>query len=115
MVKPIYIIHPKVYLVWLSGNPTAIHLLEQNINNVDPVGLLNSLRLNVGELDLLDASPPCQGFSIAGKRNIGDERNLLIFQVKRFIQDIQPKSFVIDCMRYMSLSKSDCEKSWFIK
>lgn len=26
-----------------------------------------------------------------------------------------PKSFVIDCMRYMSLSKSDCERSWFSK
>ena len=78
----------------LNFNDTLV--LNQNINNVDPVGLLNSLRLNVGELDLLDASPPCQGFSIAGKRNISDERNLLIFQVKRFIQDIQPKSFVIE-------------------
>jgi len=26
-----------------------------------------------------------------------------------------PRSFIIDCMRFMSLSKNDCEKSWFIK
>jgi len=26
-----------------------------------------------------------------------------------------PRSFIVDCMRYMSLSKNDCEKSWFIK
>ena len=32
-----------------------------------------------------------------------------------YIVNEAPKSFVIDCMRYMSLSKSDCEKSWFIK
>jgi DNA (cytosine-5)-methyltransferase 1 len=78
----------------LNFNDTLV--LNENITNVDPLRLIKTLRLNVGELDLLDASPPCQGFSIAGKRNISDERNLLIFQVKRFIQDIQPKVFVIE-------------------
>ena len=28
---------------------------------------------------------------------------------------VAPKDFVLDCMRYMSLSKSDCENAWFTK
>lgn len=78
----------------LNFNDTLV--LNQNINDVYPLGLLHTLRLNVGELDLLDASPPCQGFSIAGKRMIGDQRNDLFFQVKRFILELQPKTFIIE-------------------
>jgi DNA (cytosine-5)-methyltransferase 1 len=78
----------------LNFNDTLV--LNQNINDIYPLGLLHTLRLNVGELDLLDASPPCQGFSIAGKRMIGDQRNDLFFQVKRFILELQPKTFIIE-------------------
>lgn len=49
-----------------------------------------------GELDLLDSSPPCQGFSITGKRVLLDERNDLIFEVIRIIKELNPKSFVIE-------------------
>jgi DNA (cytosine-5)-methyltransferase 1 len=33
--------------------------------------------LQPGELDVLDGSPPCQGFSTAGKRKMDDGRNQL--------------------------------------
>ena len=34
MVKPIYIVNPKVSWASLSRNPNAIHILEQNLNKV---------------------------------------------------------------------------------
>jgi DNA (cytosine-5)-methyltransferase 1 len=71
-------------------------VLNEDIAKINPKDLLIKSGLKIGELDLLDSSPPCQGFSISGKRIIGDERNELFFQVKRFILELQPKSFIIE-------------------
>jgi DNA (cytosine-5)-methyltransferase 1 len=37
------------------------------------------------ELDILDGSPPCQGFSTAGKRNMQDGRNQLFREYARLL------------------------------
>jgi len=49
-----------------------------------------------GELDVLDGSPPCQGFSTAGKRKFDDPRNSLFKEYARLIQELQPKVFVME-------------------
>jgi hypothetical protein len=38
---------------------------------------LKITKVQPGELDVLDGSPPCQGFSTAGKRKMDDGRNQL--------------------------------------
>jgi DNA (cytosine-5)-methyltransferase 1 len=70
--------------------------LQVDIRNLKGTVILDLLGISEGELDLLDASPPCQGFSITGKRKLLDKRNDLIFDVIRIIDDIKPKSFVIE-------------------
>jgi len=52
--------------------------------------------VQVGELDVLDASPPCQGFSTAGKRKLHDARNSLFMEFARLLQELQPKAFVME-------------------
>jgi len=49
-----------------------------------------------GELDVLDGSPPCQGFSTAGKRKLGDERNQLYLEFVRLLRGLQPRAFVME-------------------
>ena len=49
-----------------------------------------------GELDVLDGSPPCQGFSTAGKRKFGDPRNSLFKEFARLILELQPRVFVME-------------------
>ena len=49
-----------------------------------------------GELDVLDGSPPCQGFSTAGKRKMTDPRNTLFQDFARLLAGLQPKVFVIE-------------------
>jgi DNA (cytosine-5)-methyltransferase 1 len=49
-----------------------------------------------GELDVLDGSPPCQGFSTAGKRKFDDPRNSLFKEFARLISELQPKVFVME-------------------
>jgi len=49
-----------------------------------------------GELDVLDGSPPCQGFSTAGERRLSDPRNSLFEEFARLLQDLQPRVFVME-------------------
>ncbi len=49
-----------------------------------------------GELDVLDGSPPCQGFSTAGKRKIDDGRNQLFREYVRLLRGLKPKAFVME-------------------
>lgn len=49
-----------------------------------------------GELDILDGSPPCQGFSTIGKRDFSDSRNQLFQQYVRILRELKPKVFVME-------------------
>ena len=48
------------------------------------------------QLDVLDGSPPCQGFSTAGKRQIDDPRNSLFREYVRLLRGLQPRVFVME-------------------
>lgn len=52
--------------------------------------------VGVGKLDVLDGSPPCQGFSTAGKRQIDDPRNDLFREYVRLLQGLRPRVFVME-------------------
>ncbi|MEH1935375.1 MAG: DNA cytosine methyltransferase [Nostoc sp.] len=47
-------------------------------------------------VDVVVGGPPCQGFSLFGKRNEGDPRNDLFLSYLRVIQIINPKYFVME-------------------
>ena len=53
-------------------------------------------RVEAGELDVLDGSPPCQGFSTAGRRRFDDPRNSLFIEYARLVRDLQPRVFVME-------------------
>jgi DNA (cytosine-5)-methyltransferase 1 len=52
--------------------------------------------LQPGELDIFDGSPPCQGFSTAGKRQLDDPRNSLFKEYIRLLRGLRPKVFVME-------------------
>ena len=49
-----------------------------------------------GEIDIIIAGPPCQGFSMSGKRNINDKRNTLFEEIIRAVKLTNPKIVVIE-------------------
>ncbi|GAF68301.1 unnamed protein product, partial [marine sediment metagenome] len=69
---------------------------QRDIKEVTGKEIMDFCRIKKGELDLLDASPPCQGFSTAGKRQINDERNDLFKEFVRLIKELEPKVFVME-------------------
>jgi len=63
---------------------------QRDIREVTAEEILSFCHLQSGELDVLDGSPPCQGFSTAGKRNLHDSRNNLFKDFVRLIEGLQP-------------------------
>lgn len=53
-------------------------------------------RLRQMGLDLVAGGPPCQGFSMAGRRDPRDQRNQLAWQFLEFVAATNPKSVVIE-------------------
>jgi len=47
-------------------------------------------------IDLVAGGPPCQGFSLAGRRNPDDVRNQLPWQFLELVAAVQPKSVLIE-------------------
>lgn len=47
-------------------------------------------------IDLVAGGPPCQGFSMAGRRNPGDPRNELPWQFLDFVAAVRPKAVLIE-------------------
>lgn len=54
------------------------------------------LRELEGHVDLVAGGPPCQGFSLAGKRATGDSRNNLVKQYIRFVKLVKPKALIFE-------------------
>jgi DNA (cytosine-5)-methyltransferase 1 len=70
--------------------PKWLALKNHNIDDVisEHYSKLKNLR---GTIDLVAGGPPCQGFSMAGRRNESDNRNKLIDSYIQFIDLVQPK------------------------
>lgn len=77
-------------------NFPGIPVWERDVTGVTAEEILTACSLKPGELDVLDGSPPCQGFSMAGKRNVNDSRNDLFRHYVRLIEGLQPKVFVME-------------------
>ncbi len=80
----------------LKANFPDLTVWQRDITTVTADEILQECNIKIGELDLLDGSPPCQGFSTAGKRNLNDSRNDLFKDFVRLIEGLQPKVFVME-------------------
>ena len=67
-----------------------------DIREVDADKVLTTAGVAPGELELLFAGPPCQGFSMIGARGVWDERNNLFREVLRLGRDLRPRCIVIE-------------------
>lgn len=60
----------------------------RDIRQVQPQDILDAVGLRVGELDLMDGSPPCAAFSTAGKREAGWNKVKAYSDTKQRVDDL---------------------------
>lgn len=73
----------------------AIKTYTQNIDD-HAVEEYVSRNLILPKSDIIVGGPPCQGFSSAGLRRVGDKRNTLVTVFSELIADAMPKAFVFE-------------------
>lgn len=79
------IIHKK-HFEWPSWLPQANHDINEVLHTFKEE--LSNLQ---GGVDLVAGGPPCQGFSMAGRRDESDSRNQLVKSYIKFIKLVMPK------------------------
>lgn len=83
---------------------------ESDINLVDPEALRRELKVARGEIDLLFGGPPCQAFSLIGKRMcLGDDRGILLYKMAEFAEAFRPKVILIEQVK--GLLSAECERN----
>lgn len=88
--------HDPIAMATLRQNLPHVPTWEGDIAELSADMLLEQAGLERGELDVLDGSPPCQGFSMAGRRQLSDSRNTLFREYVRLLAALQPKVFVME-------------------
>lgn len=78
-------------LTYAYNHPKTI-LCQKDIKSVDT----SEIKKMVGEIDIVAGGPPCQGFSLAGRRDINDPRNYLFKEFLRIVNGIKPPLFVLE-------------------
>lgn len=59
-------------------------------------------------IDVIVGGPPCQGFSMAGKRDKNDPRNSLFMEYYRYLKYFKPKAFIMEnVMGILSMKTSE--------
>lgn len=72
-------------------------LMVDDIRNLDFEKIKKDLNLKTGEIDVIAGGPPCQGFSMANRKRIeNDKRNLLFLEFVRAVDVFRPKCFLIE-------------------
>jgi DNA (cytosine-5)-methyltransferase 1 len=78
------------------ANFQEVPVWEGDIARLSIEETLKKTGLRPSELDVLDGSPPCQGFSTSGKRLLADPRNALFTEYVRLLRGLRPKVLVME-------------------
>ncbi|HDR1806131.1 TPA: DNA cytosine methyltransferase [Pasteurella multocida] len=74
-----------------------VKYFQGDINELkEPKILSEFLGDEFNHIDVVTGGPPCQGFSLAGKRDSNDVRNKLIHSYIEVLQQVRPKYFVME-------------------
>ncbi len=83
---------------WLPKEPKSItSLLGEYVEELEALS---------GSVDVLVGGPPCQGFSMAGRRQHDDPRNQLFAQYLQLVKIVKPKIVLIENVRGFAMDFS---------
>ena len=81
-------------LTTYAYNRKGARTLCGDLATLDPYKI--KAEYDISDVDVIIGGPPCQGFSVAGKRIIEDERNKLYKSFVGFVDCFRPHAFVME-------------------
>ncbi len=82
-----------------------VNFLPNDVKKITKEDIENLMR-KYPKIDMLAGGPPCQGFSLAGKRNVGDERNSLFQYYLTIAEQIKPKIILMENVRLLTTMRN---------
>lgn len=100
-----------------KNNYPETHIFPQDVRKLTGNRILTKIGMQPGELDILDGSPPCSSFSMAGLREKGwgkekeysgkkQRTDDLFFEFARILKEIQPKVFICENVKGITVGQS---------
>lgn len=83
-------------LLYNNKELKKIYVDNRDILIVDPKEILEKVKMEVGELDVLLGGIVCKGFSMAGEKSPNDTRNFFFLKQLELVKVIQPKISIIE-------------------
>lgn len=80
-------------------------VLCKSVEDTTGTEIRNNSKIADQEIDVVFGGPPCQGFSLIGKRAFDDPRNSLVFHFIRLVVELNPKFFVLENVKGMTVGK----------
>lgn len=92
----------KHHFLWPDWLDISAHDINELIKN--DVDNLQALK---GKITLVAGGPPCQGFSMAGKRDKDDQRNNLVKSYIKFIKLVMPEAIIFENVHGFTVNFKD--------
>mgnify|MGYP006428553093 CR=1 FL=1 len=97
--------YKKIY----SLNFEGAHFLPNDVRDISKKDIDLVVKKH-GTIDIMLGGPPCQGFSLAGKRDINDDRNNLFGDYLEISRYVRPKVVLIENVRLLTSMKDPSGK-----
>lgn len=96
-------------IIWaIDNNPNAVNTYRHNLGNHIVCGDINEINLHLlPHADVVIGGPPCQAFSLAGKRDTHDARGHLVWKYIQIIEHLKPKAFVFENVTGLQSAKNE--------
>jgi DNA (cytosine-5)-methyltransferase 1 len=76
---------------------SIVGLSGQDLRDIAGIGRMS--------VDVVFGGPPCQGFSLIGRRMLDDERNQLVKEFVRLVAELGAKTFVLENVKGLTIGK----------
>lgn len=89
--------------------------IQADISKITGKQIRSAAKIGNKRVHVLFGGPPCQGFSMIGKRQQDDSRNSLIYEYARLVKEIKPDYFVLENVPGILMSKMKSIVDSFIR
>jgi DNA-cytosine methyltransferase len=102
----------KFFAESMKKNNKNVKIFINDIQKINPI----EIEKKIGKIDIIVGGPPCQGFSLKGKRGgLKDKRNFLFKEYIDYVRFFKPKYFVLENVPTILSSNKEFFKKGIIK
>ena len=85
-----------ISLQTFKKNHPSAKTITGDISKLSPSEAAKKLGLKKSDVGIIVGGPPCQGFSLSGKRDVNDPRNLLYKGFVQYVDFFRPAAFLME-------------------